>query len=157
MGHWSHLIWCWGYFSVCLKTAVLHSMKQRWADHSQTNQCSIKSLSCKLTFKKPGSARNRSKNYQWLLGCQSFYLNQFSKPLVDGLWWIVWRCLESLPLKLQSILSWLVNIMVPTKIAVCFFLACRLSPFVSASIHFFSDRVSSCFIPGFFHHQIIRC
>ena len=71
MGHWSHLIWFWGYFSVCLKIAVLHSMKQRWngAAHSQTNQCSIKSLSGKLTFETPGSARNRSMNSQWFLGC----------------------------------------------------------------------------------------
>ena len=67
--------------------------------------------------------------------------------------------MESLPLKLQSIFSWLVNIMVPTKIAGFFFLACRLSPFVSASIHFFFCRSFIMFHPWVFsssNHQMLK-
>jgi hypothetical protein len=40
--------------------------------------------------------------------------------------------------------------MVPTKIAGFFFLACRLSPFVSASIHFFLTEFHHVSSLGFF-------
>ena len=77
---------------------------------------------------------------------------------MDGLWWIVWRCLESLPLKLQSILSWLVNIMVPTKIAGFFFWLVDYHPlFPLQSIFFWQSFIM--FHPWVFsssNHQMLK-